>query len=84
MVAPIQLKFLVYAPSDVGGLAEHIHYQVRELIKQDVEVVILGSKNFLIHKELKYPVTRCLVGNIGSGNRILKGMLNISIDILNF
>lgn len=84
MSGKTQPKFLVYTPSDVGGLAEHINYQVRELIERDIDVVVLASKKFLSHKKLDYTVKRLLLGHIGSGNRILKGLANIVIDILNF
>lgn len=84
MAVKAQPKFLVFAPSDVGGLAEHINYQVRELVRRNLDVVVLAKKDFLSHKRTDYRVKRSLLRNITSGNRCIKGILNIIIEITNF
>tara|TARA_Y100000588_G_scaffold218514_1_gene232331 strand:+ start:9870 stop:10136 length:267 start_codon:yes stop_codon:yes gene_type:complete len=79
-----QLKFLVYVPADVGGLAEHINYQVRELVRLGNPDTVLATKFFLSHKELEYPISRSLIGHLNRRTRIHKAAWNVLVDILNF
>ena len=79
-----QPKFLIYAPADVGGLAEHVNYQVRELVRRDVDAVVLAKKSFLKHREPEYTVKRALIGSVAVRNRYVRGVLNILVDITNF
>ena len=79
-----QPKFLVYAPSDVGGLAEHINYQVRELVKRGIQVDVLATNAFMSHNRPSYRISYVLLGKVAFGNRYLKGAFNVLGDIINF
>ena len=79
-----QPRFLVYAPSDVGGLAEHINYQIRELLKRGIHVDVLATEAFMSHNPPEYPISYSLIGKVGRGGRYSKAILNVLGDILNF
>ncbi len=46
---------LIFAPTDVGGVAEHIHYQVEALREAGLSVEMLTTRGFLEGREVSYP-----------------------------
>lgn len=45
---------LLYAPAEVGGLAEHVHYQAKALQEAGVRVEVLCAKGFLGGRAVPY------------------------------
>jgi len=58
---PSKKLILIYAPSAIGGMAEHIHYQTMALMRYDVSCRLLCSPSFLEGKAVPYEVKRILL-----------------------
>ena len=52
---------IIYSPTPIGGLAEHIHYQSEALLKKNKNFLILASPSFLECKQVSYPIEYCLL-----------------------
>jgi len=51
---------LLFAPTAVGGLAEHLFYQAKALHRNGAQVVCLASRDFLAGRPCPFPVHRLL------------------------
>ncbi|MGF1448978.1 MAG: glycosyltransferase family 4 protein [Opitutales bacterium] len=52
---------LFFAPAEVGGLAEHVHYQASALHQAGVRVEVLCAPGFLDGREVPYALRRSLM-----------------------
>jgi glycosyltransferase involved in cell wall biosynthesis len=48
----------VHCPSSSGGLAEHVHYQVRALARRGADAFVLCPSDYLEGRATEYPVSR--------------------------
>ena len=56
------LDILIYAPTPLGGLAEHIHYQAIALSQKNISCLMLSSHDFLNQRsDISYPVKYILL-----------------------
>lgn len=75
---------LIFAPTAVGGLAEHVYYQGRALVEAGVSVHCIAAHNFLNGRPCAFPVERVLRGaGHGQGSRLqrrLSSAFNLIAD----
>jgi glycosyltransferase involved in cell wall biosynthesis len=75
---------IIYSPTPVGGLAEHIHYQAEALSKKNKKILMLASPSFLECKQVSYPIEYCLLDMPAErNNRLINKVKSFIMFILN-
>ena len=75
---------LLFAPTDVGGIAEHLVRQVGELQKAGVSCTVLTTRNFLEGRPVPFAPRQVLFGaKARGGNRYWRAARNAACLILN-
>ena len=63
---------LIFAPTSLGGLAEHVFYQVGALHRLGGNVLCLASRDFLAGRPCPFPIERRLCAPPAAGGPVLK------------
>lgn len=50
------MKLLIHSPNEVGGLAEHTHYQARAFARAGVDVTVLCPAGYATQRKVDYPI----------------------------
>ena len=75
---------IIYNPTPIGGLAEHIHYQAETLFKKNKNILVLASPSFLESRQVSYPIEYCLLDIPGEkGNKFINKIQRLIILIFN-
>ncbi len=82
-MAPHKRGILVFAPNDVGGIAEHIHYQIEALIAEGETVHVLTTPSFLDKRNLPYDCIRILMRSNISKSRLVRSLAMLVTSVYN-
>ena len=52
------MKIFIYCPVSIGGIAEHIHYQAKGMLKRGACPVVLAASDYLSGRRTEYEVCR--------------------------
>lgn len=69
-------RVAIFAPSPLGGLAEHAHYQAQALTAEGIEVTLLGQEDFLGGRRGDYSFVP-LFPKLGGGRGKVAKALNL-------